>query len=235
MGWNWDIAILVAVALCQGATGYWAFHMSAQDTRARWGFGLVTATGIALIVWSGFRSTATSNHVETGITKIETTGDTNTQQLKAQTDLLATQGRLLDGQKAELADQDAQLKRIASAANVNPNQSAPALASAIVKRLADLDQRLHKVEYPPRDEHALYDGPAVAAQVSFANQPTADGAFTMTGLTSTAAFNFSKEYFFQTTIVKCESVPESATISFGAEAHHEYQNVPCKIVGKAPQ
>ena len=56
---GWDIAILVGIALCQGATGYWAFHMSTQPEHRfiRYGFAFVTAVGIGLIVWSGIRTT----------------------------------------------------------------------------------------------------------------------------------------------------------------------------------
>ena len=32
---GWDIAILVGITLCQGATGYWAFHVSTADPRRR--------------------------------------------------------------------------------------------------------------------------------------------------------------------------------------------------------
>ncbi|MEJ1968713.1 MAG: hypothetical protein WDN03_08820 [Rhizomicrobium sp.] len=67
MGWSWDVAILAGMALCQGATGYWAFHVSTEHRLARWGFSAVTAIGIALIVWSGMRSETSSKNVETGI------------------------------------------------------------------------------------------------------------------------------------------------------------------------
>lgn len=68
-----DIAILVAAALCQGATGYWAFHMSAQDKHARWGFAAITGLGIVLVICSGIRTYQSSSHIERSIGHIEKT------------------------------------------------------------------------------------------------------------------------------------------------------------------
>lgn len=248
---GWDIAILVGVALCQGATGYWAFHMSAQDRRARWGFGIVTGVGIALIIWSGMRTSVSSSHIENGIGQLQQAGSKEQGGLAAVQTKLDTQSRQLNAvqqengnlstQNGQLLIQNAQLdsdlQKIAGAAKVSakPGQSSEITTSQIIQYLASIDQRLHHVEYPPRDDHSLYDGARAAAQVAMTTQQATNGYFTIQALTSDGPFDFSKTYFLQKYAVKCDVAQETGAVIFGAESHHEYQNVNCQIVGVAPQ
>ena len=57
-----DIAILVALTLCQAITGYMGFHVSiitlTSQQRLRWRlyFVAITLFGVGLVVWSGVRS-----------------------------------------------------------------------------------------------------------------------------------------------------------------------------------
>jgi PBP1b-binding outer membrane lipoprotein LpoB len=147
------------------------------------------------------------------------------------TTLMSQNGQLI----GKNTDMDADLKRIAEAANLKPTSQSPeGISNQIIQYLASLDSRLHSVEYPPRDPNSLYDGPRVVAQVAIAGQPV-NGAFTLAGMTSSAPFNFSKTYFLQTAVIKCDATPATGTVSFGAESHYEYHNVSCKIVGRAPQ
>lgn len=110
-----DICILVGITICQAATGYWAFHMSVDNGRARWGFAAITLIGIGFVIWSGIRGEQSSDSIANGISSIQ-----------------------------------GQLTRIATAANVNPNQSASALANEIIKKLSNptwylTDDEKHKL------------------------------------------------------------------------------------------
>ena len=62
-----DIAILAGIAICQGVTGYWAFHMSTEQKWARYVFGIVTFLGIGLIIWSGVRNSNSSAHIDSDL------------------------------------------------------------------------------------------------------------------------------------------------------------------------
>ncbi|MGA8549030.1 MAG: hypothetical protein WB678_02220 [Stellaceae bacterium] len=63
----------MVLALCQGITGYWAFHVSvpAKYGRWRWLFGGVTVVGIVLVILTGIRSNQTTTLVLSGIGEIK--------------------------------------------------------------------------------------------------------------------------------------------------------------------
>jgi hypothetical protein len=63
--------LLVAVAICQGITGYAAFHVSAKGTKARVGFALVTGLGIVCLIIIGVRNDRSQEVIISGIGSIQ--------------------------------------------------------------------------------------------------------------------------------------------------------------------
>jgi hypothetical protein len=55
---DWEIVRLVILTLCQAATGYWAFHVSAGSWLARSLFAAITVVGVGIIVWTGMADEA---------------------------------------------------------------------------------------------------------------------------------------------------------------------------------
>ncbi len=72
-----DTLILLGIGLCQAATGYWAFHVSTSNKRARSVFAVVTAIGIGLVFWSGNRAENESVKFQNMLEKIARSANVN--------------------------------------------------------------------------------------------------------------------------------------------------------------
>ena len=147
-------------------------------------FAVIGIIGLAAIICGGIRTLQSSSHIEKSIGHIEQSGDTQRTSLvslQSKIDAQSTQLTTLQQENGSLATQngqllsqnaqlDSDLKKIAGAANLKavPAQSPEVTTSQVIQYLASIDQRLHKVEYPPRDPNMLYDGPVAAAQVAIA-------------------------------------------------------------------
>ncbi|MDB5976158.1 MAG: hypothetical protein JWR07_2918 [Nevskia sp.] len=125
-----DIALLVIIALCQSACGYWAFHVSTDERESghRWFFGGVTLLSVGLLVWSGIRSQESQKKNELSQQTIQSNLINETEQLSK----LQNQNDTLQRQNSDL---DIDLKRIANAAHIYSGESAKDLADEIIKKL----------------------------------------------------------------------------------------------------
>lgn len=204
-GMSLDILILIGVAFCQAATGYWAFHMSVESGLARWGFAAVTVIGVGLIVWSGFRGEQASNSIATGISIMQR-----------------------------------QLTRIASAANVNPNQSVNALADTIIAKFNNLQTEIDQtktnvqaLQNPPPNPNTLYQNGKPVADVITAS-PSSDGSSVIFGELDNVSIDFSQHVFFRGYELQCDAKPGDFVFgtspTTGRAAQDVYTDVSCSVV-----
>ncbi len=141
-------------------------------------------------------------------------------------------------QEMESSELQQTIKKIASSANVNPNQSAQTLADEIIKRLEPLKEGLEntkkqvdKLANPPRVYDALYqDGAQVARVVGLAIND-ARTIISFQTVSSPRELDFNKEFEIQEYRVICSSKGATGFIGFGANQTFNYTDVTCKHLG----
>jgi hypothetical protein len=252
---GFDLLLILTIGLTQLGMSvigiWWTFRPPRPDRHwiAAAAFGVVGVVGLGAVIWAGVRSNESSNQVEGRVVRIERTGTENSGILKALKDRISEQAVQLQAVQQEnitLSKQngrllvqnialDVDIRKIAGAADLpaRTDQSSQSLANQVIRYLATIDQRLHRVEHPPRDPTTLYDGLLPVARVIIgAEQGT---SLTLQRLSSSAVFDFSKTYLLQTATIKCMTVPMAGAITMGGDLQYFYDRVPCVRTGTAPQ
>lgn len=93
MGLNWDLVLLLGILLCQGITGFWAFHVSvpAGNRLGRLGFAVVTIVGMGLAVYADVRANSAQESSSKVVTSKITSIQTGQTQIAGQLDRLGHQ------------------------------------------------------------------------------------------------------------------------------------------------
>jgi hypothetical protein len=140
-------------------------------------------------------------------------------------------------QEEQNAFVSANIKRIADTTNVNPNQSAQALADQIIGRispmqkdLADAKEKLGKLTVRQKD--VLYQDGLPIARAAGLTQNIAKTSVDLDAISAERQIDFSKEMELQGARLSCRRpIEPPGVVSLGATQTVTYLNVSCLVLG----
>ena len=143
------------------------------------------------------------------------------------------QDQILDGISKSIG-------KIASATNVNPNQSSNELAEKIIKKFNDLQSQINQtkssvqeLQNPPPDPNTLYQDAKPVANVISATL-SADGSSIIFGELDNVAIDFNQQVSFRGYVLQCTAKPGDfmfgTSPTTGRPAQAVYTDVSCSII-----